>query len=140
MRTPQKLPPTSSEAEAIVVLDKILDHYWRDELRDCVENPHAPEKPHSFCHLQELDRFRDGFTTAFSNGDARNSCFRPPPRRAFCACEHRQTSRPPTPDGSDVFNRDPVTPWLGLAAGRTALIPHRHLQPNPQPSIPMIEP
>ena len=60
MRTPQKSPPTVSEAEVIVVIDKILDHYWRDELRDYVESPSDIEKPHIFCHLQELDRFRCG--------------------------------------------------------------------------------
>jgi hypothetical protein len=58
---PQRNPaPTVGEAEVIVVIDKILDHYWRDELRDYVENPSDVENPHIFCHLQELDRFRCG--------------------------------------------------------------------------------
>lgn len=60
MKTPRESPPPVSEAEAIVLIDKILDHYWREELRHYVENPSDPEKPHIFCHLQELDRFRCG--------------------------------------------------------------------------------
>ena len=60
MKTAQRAAPAVSEAEAIVVIDKILDHYWRDELRDYVENPSDVETPHIFCHLQELDRFRCG--------------------------------------------------------------------------------
>lgn len=60
MKTSQRAATAVSEAEVIVIIDKIVDHYWREEQRNYVENPSDPEKPHIFCHLQELDRFRCG--------------------------------------------------------------------------------
>lgn len=58
MRTTPKPKPRVSEEEAIKIIDRIVDHYWRDEQKDYVETPLDVESPHIFWHLQELDRFR----------------------------------------------------------------------------------
>ena len=58
MRTMPNPKPRVSEEEVIVIIDRIVDHYWRDEQKDYVETPIDVDSPHVFCHLQELDRFR----------------------------------------------------------------------------------
>jgi len=60
MKTAPRAAPAVSEAEVIVIIDKIVDHYWREEQRSYLESPTDVENPHIFCHLQKLDRFRCG--------------------------------------------------------------------------------
>lgn len=60
MKTAQRASPAVSDAEVIVIIDKIVDHYWREEQRNYLESPTDVENPHIFWHLQELDRYRCG--------------------------------------------------------------------------------
>ena len=54
----RKPKPRVGVGEVVQAIERILDRYWRQELKDFVEHPVDLENPHIFCFLQELDRFR----------------------------------------------------------------------------------
>lgn len=83
MKAAQRAAPPISEAEVIVIIDKIVDHYWRKEQRSYLESPADVENPHIFWHLQGWTDTGAASTNEFINGSARSSSARPPHRRAF---------------------------------------------------------
>ena len=65
----KKPRPRVEVGEVIQAIERVLDRYWRQELKDFVETPVDLDSPHVFCFLQELDRFRCQLQESHSKPD-----------------------------------------------------------------------